>query len=61
MLNQNDDKPNHWIPYVIGMATTAIVSFLGTELVRWGVDELKHKYGSKPDAKPEEKKPDVKP
>ncbi len=46
MLKQDDDQKT-WVPYVIGMAATAIVSALGTELVKWGIDELKNKYGSK--------------
>lgn len=46
MFKQDDDQKT-WVPYVIGMAATAIVSALGTELVKWGIDELKLKYGSK--------------
>lgn len=49
----DDDKPiKSWLPYVIGMAATAMLSALGSELVKWGVEELKEKYGTK---KPEEK------
>jgi hypothetical protein len=43
----NDQPTNSWLPYVIGMTTTAILSALGSELVKWGVEELKKKYGTK--------------
>lgn len=50
----NDDEPaKSWLPYIVGMAATAIASALGTELVKWGVEELREKYGTK---KPEQKK-----
>ena len=56
MFNAADDEEpiKSWLPYVVGMAATAMLSALGSELVKWGVEELKEKYGTK---KPEEKKP----
>ena len=43
----DDDEVKSWMPYVVGMAATAMLSSLASELVRWGVDELKQKYGTK--------------
>ena len=57
MFNQqdDDDKPlKSWWPYIIGMGATAILSTLGSELVKWGVEELRTKYGTK-DKKPNDK------
>jgi len=61
MFNQQSysplDKPpvktpiKDWLPYIIGMTATAIISTIGHELVKWGVDELKHKYGKAHHAK----------
>jgi hypothetical protein len=45
--SQDDDQPKTWVPYIVGMAATAILSTLGSKLVEWGVDELRSKYGSK--------------
>lgn len=47
MLNQqDDDQPiKSWMPYIIGMAATIIVSALGLELVKCGVEALRNKYG----------------
>lgn len=47
LINQDDDKGKSWLPYVIGMTATAILSTLGSKLVEWGVDEIRAKYGSK--------------
>jgi len=50
----DDDKPiKSWVPYIVGMAATAILSTVGSELAKWGIDELKNKWGTK---SPEEKK-----
>ncbi len=55
MFNADDDTKS-WTPYVVGMVATALLSSLASELVRWGVDELKQKYGTKrtEDNKPNE-------
>lgn len=45
--SEDDDQPKTWVPYIVGMAATAILSTLGSKLVEWGVDELRSKYGSK--------------
>lgn len=44
--SQDDDKSKSWLPYIVGMTATAILSTLGSKLVEWGVDELRNKYGS---------------
>jgi hypothetical protein len=51
---QDDEKPiKSWIPYIIGMTATAILSALGTEAVKWAVDELRTKYGTQKDSEEE--------
>lgn len=53
----DDDKPiKSWVPYIVGMACTAILSTLGSKLVEWGIDELREKYGTK---KPEKENEDA--
>lgn len=48
MFNATDEeKEKSWLPYILGMTATAILTTVGSELVRWGVDELKKKYGKK--------------
>lgn len=47
LINQDDDNPRSWKPYIIGMVATAILSTLGSKLAEWGVDELRLRYGSK--------------
>ena len=47
LTQQADEEPvKVWFPYVVGMAAAAIFSTLGAELVKWGVDELRLKYGT---------------
>ncbi len=46
LVSQDDEKSKSWLPYIIGMTATAILSTLGSKLVEWGVDELRAKYGS---------------
>lgn len=48
LVNQDDDKKT-WLPYIIGMTATAILSTLGSKLIEWGVDELRAKYGTQKD------------
>jgi hypothetical protein len=50
MIESNDeDKPiKSWLPYVIGMACAATLSALGSELARWGVEELRKKLKNEP-------------
>ena len=56
MFASQDDQPTkNWMPYIIAMAATAILSTVGAELAKWGIDELRNKYGTKP-PKEEEKK-----
>lgn len=43
----NNDEDKNWLPYIVGMTATAILSALGAKLVEWGIDELRAKYGSK--------------
>lgn len=47
LVSQDDDKSKNWIPYIVGMTATAILSTLGSKLVEWGVDELRDRYGTK--------------
>lgn len=52
---QDDNQPiKNWLPYVLGMAATAMLSALGSSLIEWGVEELKKKYGSKEPEKKED-------
>lgn len=46
LVSQDDDKAKNWLPYIIGMTATAILSTLGSKLIEWGVDELRAKYGT---------------
>jgi hypothetical protein len=56
MFASEDDKPKSWVPYIVGMTATAILSTLGSKLVEWGVDELRSKYGSKQKEKGDDEK-----
>lgn len=52
MFNQSNDEPiKEWMPYVIGMAAAAALSTLGSELIKWGIEELRTKYGSPKEVK----------
>ena len=51
MFNANSDKSKGWLPYILGMSATAVLTVVGSELVRWGVDELKALRNGKLDAK----------
>jgi hypothetical protein len=45
--SKNEEQTTVWFPYIIGMVATAILTTLGSELVKWGVEEVRNKFGSK--------------
>lgn len=51
--DDDDDKPGESIRrQIVTAVTIAGLSVLVTKLVEWGVDELRDRYGKKPDPKP---------
>ena len=57
-LDDDGTKPiKSWIPYIVGMTVTAVLSAIGADLAKLGIDELKNKWGSKPPKETKKRKP----